>query len=126
MADSAAPDRRRNRSAGHGVSPLVRLQPGSDAKSGFPARATGVGPCDGLRLTAGAARTIPTVSAPTLAALIGILVNHTGLGGLSKRIDELRAGADRRFDAMEKVFTETLFRVEQVMDARIKHREEGR
>lgn len=29
-----------------------------------------------------------------------------------------------RFEAMEKLFTEKLFRVEQVMDARLKHLEE--
>jgi hypothetical protein len=79
------------------------------------------------------AQTILTVSVPTLAVLIGILVNNSGLGrlnnglsGLSKRIEELRADVDRRFDAMEKLLTEKLFRVEQVMDARIKHLEENR
>jgi hypothetical protein len=63
---------------------------------------------------------------PTLAVLIGILVNNARLSDLNKRIDELRADMDRRFDAMEKLFTEKLFRVEQVMDARIKHLEENR
>ena len=63
------------------------------------------------------AQTILTVSVPTLAVLIGILVNNARLSALNKRIDELRADMDRRFDAMEKLFTEKLFRVEQVMDA---------
>jgi len=72
------------------------------------------------------AQTILTVSVPTLAVLIGILVNNARLSDLNKRIDELRADMDRRFDAMEKLFTEKLFRVEQVMDARIKHLEENR
>ena len=72
------------------------------------------------------AQTILTVSVPTLAVLIGILVNNARLSALNKRIDELRADMDRRFDAMEKLFTEKLFRVEQVMDARIKHLEENR
>jgi hypothetical protein len=75
---------------------------------------------------ADAAQTILTVSVPTLAVLIGILVNNARLSDLNKRIDELRADMDRRFDAMEKLFTEKLFRVEQVMDARIKHLEENR
>ena len=72
------------------------------------------------------AQTILTVSVPTLAVLIGILVNNARLSDLNKRIDELRADMDRRFDAMEKLFTEKLLRVEQVMDARIKHLEENR
>jgi cell division protein ZapA (FtsZ GTPase activity inhibitor) len=63
------------------------------------------------------AQTILTVSVPTLAVLIGILVNNARLSALNKRIDELRADMDRRFDAMEKLFTEKLLRVEQVMDA---------
>ena len=63
------------------------------------------------------AQTILTVSVPTLAVLIGILVNNARLSDLNKRIDELRADMDRRFDAMEKLFTEKLLRVEQVMDA---------
>ena len=79
-----------------------------------------------MKLMADAAQTILTVSVPTLAVLIGILVNNARLSDLNKRIDELRADMDRRFDAMEKLFTEKLFRVEQVMDARIKHLEENR
>jgi hypothetical protein len=75
---------------------------------------------------ADAAQTILTVSVPTLAVLIGILVNNARLSDLNKRIDELRADMDRRFDAMEKLFVEKLLRVEQVMDARIKHLEENR
>jgi hypothetical protein len=72
------------------------------------------------------AQTVLTVSVPTLAVLIGILVNNARLSDLNKRIDELRADIDRRFDAMEKLFTEKLLRVEQAMDARIKHLEENR
>ncbi|MGA3098461.1 MAG: hypothetical protein ABSF25_18560 [Bryobacteraceae bacterium] len=72
------------------------------------------------------AQTLLTVSVPTLAVLIGILVNNARLSDLNKRIDELRADVVRRFDAMEKLFIEKLLRVEQVMDARIKHLEENR
>ena len=75
---------------------------------------------------ADATQTLLTVSIPTLAVLIGILVNNARLNDLNKRIDELRADMGHRFDAMEKLFSEKLLRVEQVMDARIKHLEENR
>lgn len=44
---------------------------------------------------------------------------------LNKRIDDLRSDMNARFDGMEKLFTEKLLRVEQVMDARIRHLEEN-
>jgi hypothetical protein len=79
-----------------------------------------------MRFMADATQTILTVSIPTLAVLIGILVNKARLSDLNKRSDEFRADIDRRFDAMEKLFTEKLLRVEQVVDARIKNLEENR
>jgi hypothetical protein len=79
-----------------------------------------------MKFMADTTQTILTVSRPTLAVLIGILVNNARLNDLNKRIDELRADMGHRFDAMEKLFTEKLLRVEQVMDARIKHLEENR
>jgi len=79
-----------------------------------------------MKLMADTAQTLLTVSVPTLAVLIGILVNNARLSDLNKRIDELRADVVRRFDAMEKLFIEKLLRVEQVMDARIKHLEDNR
>ena len=75
---------------------------------------------------ADATQTVLTVSIPTLAVLIGILVNNARLSDLNSRISELRADIDRRFDGLEKLMTEKLLRVEQVMDARLKHLEENR
>jgi hypothetical protein len=75
---------------------------------------------------ADATQTLLTVSIPALAVLIGIRVNNARLNGLNSRIAELRADFDRRFDGMEKLFTEKLLRVEQVMHARLKHLEENR
>jgi uncharacterized coiled-coil protein SlyX len=75
---------------------------------------------------ADATQTFLTVSIPTLAVLIGILVNNARLSDLNSRFTELRADMDRRFDGMEKLLTEKLLRVEQVMDARLKHLEENR
>jgi hypothetical protein len=63
---------------------------------------------------------------PTLAVLVGILVNNTPRG-------DLRGYIDHRFDALEQIlnarFAEQkadLLRVEQVMDARLRHLEEER
>ena len=53
-------------------------------------------------------------------------MNNSRLSDLNKRIDELRADMNQRFDLMEKLFTEKLLRVEQVRDARLKHLEENR
>ena len=72
-----------------------------------------------------------TVGMPTLAVLIGILVNNS-------RLTDLRSHMDARFSDMRETINslketmnarfETahaeLLRVEQVMDARLKHLEE--
>ena len=75
---------------------------------------------------ADATQTVLTVSIPTLAVLIGILVNNARLSDLNSRITELRADIGGRLDGMEKLFTEKLLRVEQAIDARLKHLEENR
>lgn len=60
---------------------------------------------------------IATIGLPTLAVLIGILVNNSRLG-------DLRAHLDKRLDDFEKVWRAALHRVEEVLDARLKHLEE--
>jgi hypothetical protein len=75
---------------------------------------------------ADAMQTVLTVSIPTLAVLIGILVSNARLSDLNSRITELRADIGGRLDGMEKLFSEKLLRVEQAMDARLKHLEENR
>lgn len=74
---------------------------------------------------ADATQVIFTVSVPTLAVLIGILVNNARLNDLNKRIDDFRLHMDSRFSATDALFTERLRRVEDVMDARLKHLEES-
>jgi hypothetical protein len=65
----------------------------------------------------------------TCVVLVGILLNNARLTDLRKdidlRFDAMQKDMDTRFDAMEKLFTEKLLRVEQVMDARIKHLEDN-
>ena len=54
------------------------------------------------------------VGGPTLAVLVGILVNNSCL-------NDLRAHIDARFDDMRETWRAELRRVEEVLDARLKH-----
>jgi len=78
-------------------------------------------------------------SVPTmLTVLIGILLNNSWLGDLhlrmgdfntriddtNKRINDLRSHMDARFDDMRVTWQSELHRVEEVLDARLKHLEE--
>jgi hypothetical protein len=53
-----------------------------------------------------------SVGVPTLAVLVGILINNS-------RLSDLRAYMDSRFNSIEKLFDEKLNRVEGVIDARL-------
>jgi hypothetical protein len=66
-----------------------------------------------------------------LAVLAGILINNARLSDTNTRISELRGhmdsrfnDVDRRFDEMRDLWRSELYRVEQVIDARLKHLEE--
>ena len=65
----------------------------------------------------------PTVL-PTLTVLIGILVNNKRIEDLKDVMKANFGRVDQRFDSIEKLFEEKLRRVEDVMDARLKHLEE--
>jgi hypothetical protein len=82
---------------------------------------------------------IVLASVPTmLTVLIGILINNSRLGDLNSRmgdinsrmgdlntrIDDLRSHMDVRFDNMRVTWQAELRRVEEVLDARLKHLEE--
>jgi hypothetical protein len=61
---------------------------------------------------------IALASVPTmLTVLIGILINNSRLG-------DLRSHMDSRFDDMRANWQSELHRVEEVLDARLKHLEE--
>ena len=62
-------------------------------------------------------QTTVAVGVPTLAVLVGILINNSRLG-------DLRAHFDARFDDMREMWRAELNRVEEVLDARLKHLEE--
>jgi hypothetical protein len=51
------------------------------------------------------------------SVLVGILINNS-------RLSDLRAHMDNRFDDMRETWRSELRRVEEVLDARLKHLEE--
>jgi hypothetical protein len=59
-----------------------------------------------------------------LAVLAGILINNSRLSDTNTRISELRSHMDARFDETRDLWRSELYRVEQVLDARLKHLEE--
>ena len=59
-----------------------------------------------------------------LAVLVGILINNSRLTGLRGHMDARFNDVDRRFDEMRDLWRSELNRVEQVIDARLKHLEE--
>ena len=61
---------------------------------------------------------------PTLAVLVGILVNNSRLTDLRLHMDGRFNGMDRRFEDMKDMWRSELHRVEEVLDARLKHLEE--
>ncbi len=86
---------------------------------------------------------IALAAAPTMiTVLIGILINNARLGDMNNsvnaRFDDMRRyidmrfdqvdqrfnQVDRRFDEMKDVWRSELHRVEEVLDARLKHLEE--
>jgi hypothetical protein len=76
--------------------------------------------------------TIALAAGPTmLAVLVGILINNARLNDTNTRIGDLRVHVDSRFDEVDRRFDEMrdlwraeLHRVEEVLDARLKHIED--
>lgn len=75
-----------------------------------------------------------TVSVPTLAVLVGILINGSRLSDLrsymdwrfadlDKRLDNMERRSDQRFEDLKETWRAGLHRVEEVLDARLKHLE---
>jgi hypothetical protein len=76
--------------------------------------------------------TIALAAAPTmLAVLVGILINNSRLTDLRSHMDSRFNDVDRRFNEVDRRFDEMrdlwrseLHRVEEVLDARLRHIEE--
>lgn len=85
---------------------------------------------------------IAAAAVPTVTVLAGILINNARLNDMNSRIGELRSHLDTRFNDVDRRFSEVdrkmdqrfddakemwraeLHRVEEVLDARLKHLEE--
>ena len=74
---------------------------------------------------------LATAAFPTFAVLIGILINNQRLNDTNQRINDFSRSVDQRFaetnrhiDDMKDVLRSEMFRIEQVLDARLKHLEE--
>jgi hypothetical protein len=71
-----------------------------------------------------AIQVILSISVPTMAVLVGILINNSRLGDLRAHMDVRFSDVDKQFRSLEKLFDEKLLRVEQVIDARLSSIEE--
>lgn len=73
---------------------------------------------------------IAAVSAglPTLTVLVSLLINNQRLSDFEKRMDQRFNDADKRidqrFNEQRDLLRSEMYRVEQVLDARLKHLEE--
>jgi hypothetical protein len=79
---------------------------------------------------------IALATGPTvLAVLLGVLVNNSRLSDLrtsmhvrfnevNRRFDDMDRKMDQRFEDMKSTWRSELHRVEEVLDARLKHLEE--
>ena len=72
---------------------------------------------DGNQILPIALASVPTM----LTVLVGILINNSRLSDMSTRIGELRSHMDSRFEEMKDLWRSELHRVEEVLDARLKH-----
>ena len=65
-----------------------------------------------------------SVGVPTVAVLVGILINNSRLSDLRSHIDARFDAVNQRFDDAKDTWRAELRRVEEVIDARLKHLEE--
>ena len=64
------------------------------------------------------------MSVPTFAVFVGILMNNSRLNDLRAYMDARFNDVDRRFEDLSTIWRSELRRVEEVIDARLKHLEE--
>ena len=67
---------------------------------------------------------LATAAFPTFAVLVGILINNLRLNDFARAVDVRFAGTNRHIDDVKDMLRAEMFRMEQVLDARLKHLEE--
>lgn len=67
---------------------------------------------------------LATAAFPAFAVLIGILIINQRLGDLNRSVDIRFADTNRHIDDVKDLLRGEMFRMEQVIDARLKHLEE--
>ena len=70
------------------------------------------------------ATALATAAVPSFVVLIGIFINNQRLNDLSRNMDTRFSEVNRRIDDSKDILRSEMFRVEQVLDARLKHLEE--
>jgi hypothetical protein len=66
---------------------------------------------------------LATAAFPTFAVLIGILVNNQRLNDFARTVDVRFVDTNRHIDDVKELLRAEMFRMEQVLDARLKHLE---
>jgi hypothetical protein len=67
---------------------------------------------------------VATATFPTVAVLIGILINNQRLNDFARNVDIRFADTNRHIDDSKELLRSEMYRMEQVIDARLKHLEE--
>ena len=67
---------------------------------------------------------LASAAVPTFAVLVGILINNQRLNDFSRSVDQRFIDTNRHIDDVKDALRADMYRIEQVMDARLKHLEE--
>ncbi len=67
---------------------------------------------------------IATAAFPTVAVLIGLLINNLRLNDFARAVDVRFTDTNRHIDDVKDLLRGEMYRMEQVIDARLKHLEE--
>jgi hypothetical protein len=69
---------------------------------------------------------LASAAIPTFAVFNGILINNQRLNDFSRSVDQRFSDTNRQIDDIKDALHADMYRIEQVMDARLKHLEEHR